>query len=168
MTNLNLIVLSYHQFNEKYNTYRFSRMYSEFREDLENKTFDLVTVDDAHYSALKAFEMMTEKNIRGILFVPSSLVGKEGYLTWAQVNHISKYHEVGNHSHRHVDLRELPPEKINEEILTCNMLIEKHIGRRPRFLVPPYNKYNKHVENVAEKLNLQIVRNRKDIINDTP
>lgn len=168
MSNLNLIVLSYHEFYEEFDDYQFSRIYSKFRNDLETKIFDFITIDDAHYSSMKAFYMMKERNIRGLLFVPTALVStSEKYLSWSQINQISKHHDIGNHSHRHIDLRNLTNDQIQEEILTANSLIEKHTGKRPRFFVPPFNKTNKHVDNIAEKLNLQIIRNRIDILNTT-
>lgn len=168
MTNLNLTVLSYHEFYTEPNEYAYSRTYARFREDLNTKLFDLITIDDGHIGCLKAFEMMRQKNIRGILFVPSSLMGQGKYLSWSQINHISKHHEIGNHSHHHVNLQELTPAQIQEEILTCNSLIEKHTGKRPRFFVPPFNRSNKHIDNLADKFGLQIIRNRVDIINTTP
>src|SRR5437870_1495737 len=152
MTHLQLIVLSYHEFYDTPNNYTFSRSYSQFREDMETKTFDLITIDDAHWSCKKAFEMMREKNHRGILFVPTSLIGSsQKYLTWSDIHYIAQFHEIGNHSHHHVNLRELNPLQVTEEILSANNLIEKHTGKKPRFFVPPFNKSNKHVENVAAK-----------------
>lgn len=169
MSNLNLIILSYHEFNNEPNPYTFSRSYAQFREDLDTKIFDLITIDDAHHSQLKAFEMMRQRNIRGMLFVPTSLVeSSEKYLTWAQIIYISRYHEIGNHSHHHVNLQELRPEQVQEEIITASMLIEKHVGRKPRFLVPPFNKSNRHVDNVAAKFGMQIVKDRETILNTTP
>lgn len=168
MSVIDLKVLSYHEFYDEFNDYTFSRAYSKFREDLDTKVFDLVTIDDAHFSCMKAFEMLKERNHRGILFVPTSLVEKVRYLTWREINYISHDHEIGNHSHHHVNLRELTPDQIQEEILTANSLIEKHTGKKPRYFVPPFNKSNKHIENIAEKFGLQIISNRTDIINTTP
>lgn len=168
MSYLNLIVLSYHEFNTEFNEYAFSRMYSQFREDLETKTYDLVTIDDAHHSCLKAFEMLKYKNIRGILFVATSLIDQEGYLTWPEVNRIAQHHEIGNHSHDHVNLQNFSPAEVKEQIITANLLIEKHTGKKVRFFVPPFNKYNNHIDNLAAKFGLQIIKNRVDILNTTP
>lgn len=168
MTNLNLIILSYHQFTDDYNDYKFSRMYSRFREDLDTKVFDVVTVDDAHWSSRKAFEMMRDRNHRGILFVPTSLIGEDGYLTWKEISLISQFHEIGNHSHNHINLQKLSLAEVKDELIISNMLIEKHTGKKPRFFVPPFNKYNNYIDNVAEKFGMQIIKNRLDILNDTP
>lgn len=168
MSNLNLTILSYHEFYAEPNEYAYSRTYSQFRADLDIKIFDLITVDDGHTGCLKAFEMMRMRNIRGVLFVPTSLMNQGKYLSWSQINRISKHHEIGNHSHHHVNLTELSNDQITEEILTSNMLIEKHTGKKPRFFVPPFNKSNKHVDNIADKFGLQIIKNRIDIINSTP
>jgi peptidoglycan/xylan/chitin deacetylase (PgdA/CDA1 family) len=116
---------------------------------------------------MKAFQMMQWYNHRGILFVSTSLIGQDRYLTWPQINLISQHHEIGNHSHNHVNLQTLSPEQLQEEIITANSLIQKHTGKRPRFFVPPFNKYNNHIDNVAEKFGLQIIKNRVDILNTT-
>lgn len=168
MSKLDLIILSYHEFNEEFSEYPFSRMYCQFREDIETKTYDLITIDDAHQSCLKAFEMLKDRNIRGMLFVPTSLIDQEGYLTWPQVVRVSEHHQIGNHSHNHINLQTLKADEVKEEIITANLFIEKHTGKRPRFFVPPFNKYNNHIDNLAAKFGLQIIKNRVDILNTTP
>lgn len=167
MTKVNLIVLSYHEFYEQPNEYAYSRTYAQFREDLDTKVFDLITIDDGHIGCLKACEMMRQRNIRAILFIPTSLMGQGKYLSWSQIDYLSRFHIIGNHSHHHVNLTELSNDEIQEEVLTASMIIEKHTGKRPRFFVPPFNKSNKHVGNIAEKFELQIIKNRVDILNTT-
>lgn len=167
MSNLNLIVLSYHEFYEKENEYAYSRTFRQFNNDLNYKLFDLITIDDGHLGCMKACNMMRLKNIRAMLFIPTALMGQGKYLSWAMINQLSEFHIIGNHSHHHVNLTELTNDEITEEILTSNILIKKHTGKQPRFFVPPFNKTNKHVTNIADKFNLQIVRNRIDILNTT-
>lgn len=167
ISKLNLTVLSYHEFYDQENKYAYSRTFKQFRNDLDTKIYDLITLDDGHIGCLKACEMMRMNNIRAMLLIPTSLMGQNKYLSWPQINYLSKFHIIGNHSHHHVNLTELSNDEIQEEMLTANMIIEKHTGKRPRFFVPPFNKSNKHVDNIALKFGLQIIKNRVDILNTT-
>lgn len=165
MSKLNLTILSYHEFYNEENEYTYSRTFKQFKNDLDTKVFDLITFDDGHIGCLKACEMMRMNNIRAMLFIPTFLMGRNKYLSWPQINYLSRFHTIGNHSHHHVNLTELTNDQITEEVLTANMIIEKHTGKCPRFFVPPFNKSNKHVDNIAEKLGLQIIKNRVDVLN---
>lgn len=169
MYNANLIVLSYHRFTQEEDSYVFSRTYKQFRNDLETKDFDWITIDDGHNSIIKACKMMSDHNIRAKLFINPGLVGTESYCSWSILNALSQDHDIENHSFDHVRLPALEdPKDIYWQIAHAQEEIEKNIGRTPRFFVPPWNNYDERVESICAEMGIQIVKNRINMKNITP
>lgn len=167
MFNVNLTVLSYHNFYESENEYPFSRTYKQFQHDLDTKDFDWITIDDGHESIIKACKMMEEKNFRAKLFISTALIDTPGYCTWGQLWHLSRVHDIENHSHEHVKLVQLNDDAVYNQIATANDLIKQFTGRKPRYFVSPWNQRNGIIEAAARALGLQLVHSRTDIKNDS-
>lgn len=165
MTNLNLIILSYHQFVEEPKDYRFSRTYDQFYHDIRKKIFDIVTIDDGMSCQIKACDMLRGMNIRAKLFTCTSLIGTEGYCTWEELKELSRWHDIENHGNVHKDHSLATYSLIYESIYTAQQRITENIGRAPRYFVPPYNQYNGNVKEVCGKLGLQLVTDRENILN---
>lgn len=168
MFNTNLIVLSYHRFDEQPSEDMYSRTYAQFEHDLNTKDFDWLTIDDCQSGQIKACEMMQEKNIRAKLFASTASVGTEGFCNWDEMWLLSRFHDIGNHSHFHKRLIWLSNSEIHENIGMCNELIKKYLGITPKWFVPPYNKWDKRVETIAGEYGLTLIHNRIDILNNTP
>lgn len=162
-----LIVLSYHKFSAEYTSDEYTRAYKQFRNDFESKTYDWITIDDGHESIIKACKMLQDKNIRAKLFITTASVGLPGFCTWGQLWHLSKFHDIGNHSHLHTRLTYLPNDAIRENIEKANEEIKKNLGITPRYFVPPYNNCNKKVETIAGEAGLITIKNRITILNWT-
>ena len=168
MTNVNLIVLSYHRFGEGESDYPFSRTYKQFQHDIGTRDFDWITIDDGSSCMIKACKMMEDKNMRAKLFISTSLIGQRGYCNWDDVWKLSRKHDIENHSHRHIRLTDLgSEEEIMDEIKKAQQLIKDKVGRWPRYFVAPWNQYDMRVENSAFKLGLQLLQNRVNIKNDS-
>jgi peptidoglycan/xylan/chitin deacetylase (PgdA/CDA1 family) len=167
MFNVDLIVLSYHRFVEQESDYRFSRTYSQFGQDISKIVYDWITIDDGMRCMIKACDMLRYCNIRAKLFICTGLVGQPGYCTWDELKELSKYHDIENHSHIHKIHSRWPNEEIFKSIETASDLILKHIGRKPRYFVPPYNTFDDDTLGICQDLELTLVRNRINILNIT-
>lgn len=167
MTNLNLIILSYHNFVEGDPICQYDRSYSQFENDLNTKDFDWITIDDAQKGQIKACDMMRQKNIRAKLFVSTASIGEDGFCDWDDIVLLSKYHDICNHSHFHKRLIWFSNDEIFENIQMANELIKTYTGVTPRYFVPPYNKCDKRVETIAGMLGLTTITDRIDILNTT-
>lgn len=165
MTNLNLTILSYHKFVDEPSDYRFSRTYDQFWHDINKKIYDGITIDDGMKCQIKACELMRERNIRAKLFICTSLIGTDGYCTWQELRKLSIYHDIENHGNIHKDHSLATYSLVYESIFTAQEKITQEIGRAPRFFVAPYNQYNPAVMDVCQKLNLQTVKDRENILN---
>lgn len=167
MPPLNLIILSYHKFVSEESEYPFSRTYKKFINDIETKVFDWVTIDDGLKSQIKACDILRKRNIRAKLFITTSLVGEPAYCTWSQLFNLSKYHDIECHSHQHKYLTDLTDEQVHWNIRMSCRAIQKNIGIKPRYFVPPYNTFDERIEGIVKDFNLQLVKNRDTVKNDT-
>lgn len=167
MTNLNLIVLSYHKFNEEYNEYPFSRTYDQFRHDIDKKEYDLITIDDADASIIKACNILKLYNRRAKLFIPTALVGTPGYCTWDEIRELSHDHDIETHGHDHVRLDKLSLLDVGRNIKASLDLISTFTMKKPRFFVAPWNAYSDDVDMVCDDYGLQAIKNRIDIKNNS-
>ena len=64
----------------------------------------LLTIDDAFQSFYEvAWPYLKKNKIPFILFVSTEPVGKNGYMTWEQINEVNKenFAVIGHHSHSH-------------------------------------------------------------------
>lgn len=55
--------------------------------------------------------------------------------------------------------------EIYESMVTAQDLIIKNIGRKPRYFVPPYNDFDDRVLDIANDLELVLVKDRTNILN---
>lgn len=167
MNHRDLIILSYHKFVVYDDPYPFSRTFEQFDHDIRKKVYDWITIDDGLECTFRACEMLKRYNRRAKLFICSSLIGKEGYLTWEQVRQLSAHHDIECHGHVHVDHRMMDAGEVAESIRQCCELIEFYTGRRPRYFVAPYNLYNDVVIAMANIQLLVPLIDRITIKNDS-
>jgi len=66
-------------------------------------------------------------------------------------------HVVGNHSHRHLRMKDLPEEDIRWEWQMCSHTIRAITGNLPRFCRPPGGGYNGTIVSAARKEGLSVV-----------
>lgn len=162
---MNRIILSYHQFTEEENDYRFSRTYEQFWHDIRKKVYDEIHIDDARTDMIQACEMMREINVRAKIFVCTGLIGESGFCTWEQLRDISEFHDIENHSSVHVDHSQLDQETQYEYIKDAQDEITEQIGKAPRYFVSPYNNYNLYTDRITNELGLIFVKGRENMLN---
>jgi hypothetical protein len=158
-------VLEYHKFGEETEEYPLSRTYKQFEEDLKTD-FDFITMDDGYKSQIKACQMLKEKGIRGMLSITTGFLGKEGYMTWNDVEELSKDHEIINHTVNHLRLTELSEEQVRFEIHAAQKEFEAR-DIHPRYFIPPWNQTNPLVDSIYKELGLKLIRGRLTITKDT-
>ena len=98
----------------------------------------LITIDDAFSSFYEvAWPYLKKENIPFILFVSTETVGKNGYMTWDQINELEKETNayIGNHSHSHDYLVDLETENFLSDINTSIKIFNQHLGYNPIFFL---------------------------------
>ena len=105
----------------------------------------LITIDDAFSSFYEvAWPYLKEKKIPFILFVSTEAVGKNGYMTWAQIKELEKksFVYIGHHSHSHNYLVDLKNEDFIKDINTASAIFNEHLGYNPIFFSYPFGEYS--------------------------
>lgn len=115
-----------------------------------------LTFDDGMHSVFAAaLPVLRGHGARAHLFLATGSVadgaiagnsGRFAMLDWAQ---IEKLHRAGvaieGHTHTHRDCRTLSDAEIDEECATADTLIERHVGRRPRYFAYPFGHHDTRV-----------------------
>jgi len=108
--------------------------------------------DDGLKSVLKVKNFLEDKNIPFAL----SLIGKktdnedEKYL---KISGLSKFKncEFYSHSHNHIDLTRLSNNKLEQEIVSSKLTLEKQLNRQINSFVYPFGKYSQEVLKMVKK-----------------
>lgn len=102
------------------------------------------TFDDGPHpkNTKKILDVLKEHNAHATFFVIGENAKKFGNLMKEMVDSGS---EVGNHSYSHQKLTNLDHDKMLKEIRRGNQIIKKQIGKKPKYLRPPYGSYNQEV-----------------------
>jgi hypothetical protein len=91
---------------------------------------------------------LKKENIPFILFVSTETVGKNGYMTWDQINELEKETNayIGNHSHSHDYLVDLKNEDFIKDINTANKIFMEKLGYNPIFFSYPFGEYSNFIK----------------------
>ena len=105
----------------------------------------LITIDDAFLSFYEvAWPYLKKEKIPFILFVSTKTVGKNGYMTWDQIQELEKETTayIGNHSHTHSYLVDQKNEDFIIDIATSSSIFKEKIGYNPIFFSYPFGEYS--------------------------
>ncbi len=73
----------------------------------DGRTYVSLRFDDGWKSQLNAARMLAQYGIPGSIYIISSFMDQEGYMTWDDVRTVSQVMEIGGHTLTHSDLRNL-------------------------------------------------------------
>ena len=114
----------------------------------------LITIDDAFFSFYEvAWPYLKKEKIPFILFISTQSVGRNGYMTWAQIKEIEKESTVyiGNHSHTHSYLVDLKNKDFISDIDTSSIIFNEELGYNPIFFSYPFGEYSKFIKEYISK-----------------
>lgn len=128
-----------------------------------------LTFDDGMRSMLDvAFPILRQHRAPAHLFLCTGAIegvatAARGYamLTWDQIAALAEGGiAIESHTHGHPDLRTLPDAEIDGECATADGIIERHVGRRPRYFAYPFGHANRRIAERIEKLYAAAFTNR--------
>ena len=114
----------------------------------------LITIDDAFSSFYNiAWPYLKMEKIPFILFVSTEAIGKNGYMTWAQIKELESEPNVyiGNHSHSHEYLVDFKKNDFVKDIETASKIFINKIGYNPIFFSYPFGEYNSSIKEYISK-----------------
>lgn len=94
-------------------------------------------------------ETLNKHNIKATFFLDGSWVKNNPKLAKMIVE---EGHEIGNHAYSHPNMKNLTRERIREEIVKTDAIIEETIDVKPKWFAPPSGSYRQEVVDVAHEL----------------
>lgn len=105
----------------------------------------LITIDDG-YDDNYTYAFLTAKKYQFVMnfMIPSSLIGKPGYMNWDHLRemHASGYAKIYNHTATHAPLGYITAQQIAQELETSNADFERELGFVPHIFTYPYGSYS--------------------------
>ena len=118
-------------------------------------SFDDGTSD--HYSVV--FPLLQKHACKGIFFIPTAKLNKDGYLTNDQVQKMAAAGQViGLHSHEHQRLDVLSAEEICGQIALSQKIMTDITGVKPVIFSPPGGFINARVRSIALEQGIRVIR----------
>ncbi len=85
----------------------------------------------------------------GAVEQPPANEGAQTMMTWDEVAQLARCGvAIECHTHRHLDLRTLTDLAIESECATADALIDRHVGRKPRYFAYPFGHADRRVARV--------------------
>ncbi len=117
--------------------------------------YAVLTFDDGQRSCMRAAKIMKELGISACFFVCPGIIGEKDYqkirtfclerleippvpfMSWDDLQRLLEMgHEIGSHGLNHLDLAQLDPEEVIEEIEGSYGALKQHVGRVKHFAWP--------------------------------
>lgn len=117
----------------------------------------LLTFDDGCESHFSIVHPILEKhNIKGLFFPITSLINLSSKMTWTQLEFlVEKDHQIGSHSHRHVNFEKLGKDQFIEEISHSCSILEQKTGEIVNFFAFPFGYYSEEIVNSIQELDIK-------------
>ena len=135
--------------------------HKEFEESINKENVSkkiLLTVDDGFSSFYKkAWPILKKNKIPFIIFINTETVGSNGYMTWSEIEEISKFDfvHIGNHSHSHGYLVDKKDEEIKKDLQTSIRIFEEKINHTTKFFAYPFGEYKNSYKEIVKNLGFQ-------------
>jgi peptidoglycan/xylan/chitin deacetylase (PgdA/CDA1 family) len=124
----------------------------------EGRKRAVITIDDSFRSFYEnGFSVLKEFDFPATLFVSTSTVGGEDYLTWKELGELRDSGiEIGNHSHSHayfLDLnKEVYLDSFRNDVLEAQRLFKKHLSLEPTLFAYPYGEYDPSMQEEVKQM----------------
>ncbi len=114
----------------------------------------VLTFDDGYLDFYEnVYPVLKTYNFKATVFIITQLVGGGDYLSWEQLREMahSGLVSLGNHTLSHASLVSLPRERIVDEIVSAEKIIEEKTGVITNVFAYPYGGFNSEAEKILEE-----------------
>lgn len=117
----------------------------------------LLTIDDApDENAVAIAHTLKDLDVPAIFFVNGMFIeSEEGQEKLREIHELG--FEIGNHTYNHFNMEEITPEDTALEIIDTSDLIEKAIGKRPKFFRAPFGVNTEASISIAEEEDMTVM-----------
>lgn len=105
----------------------------------------VLTFDDGYQDAYdEAFPLLKQHGFIGVFYIIINNVNKPSYLSWDEIREMQAAGMIfGSHTMNHVELQNLSPARLKDEVFTSKNILEKELGRPVNDFCYPGGKYDK-------------------------
>jgi len=100
----------------------------------------VLTFDDFSRDIAKVMDVLKFVGIKGVFFINTASI--KNYEEQNLVKELAKYHEIGSHTHNHLDLTQLPLEEILHDLIKSKEIIYNLTGKYVKSFAYPYGMCN--------------------------
>lgn len=114
----------------------------------------VITLDDGYMDVYtNAYPLLYRYKLKANLMIATGLLGNSGYLSWDQLKRMVDTGLIFayDHSWSHVQLANLPDEKIKYEILTGQKQLEEKLGKQINIFAYPYGSENQRTIDILKQ-----------------
>jgi peptidoglycan/xylan/chitin deacetylase (PgdA/CDA1 family) len=115
-------------------------------------TFD----DFSRDACAKVADILRSLNVKGVFFVNTGVI-RDGD-SQDLMRELAKHHEVGSHSHSHLDLTQLQLNEVLQDLLKSREVLHELTGRDVKSFAYPYGRYNNDVISAVRKAGFTVAR----------
>lgn len=137
-----------------YNVITLDQLYNAFynKGSLPAKPI-AITFDDGYQdNYTNAFPIMQKYNFPGTVFMVSSYIDGEGFLTTEQLKQLQAAGwTIGGHTQNHTNLSQASAEEILEELKNSRSTLETLLERPVKYIAYPYGGYNSTVMELSQE-----------------
>lgn len=151
-------------YEQGYKAVRLEEIFSSGENHDEKKV--ALTFDDSYQDVyLNAFPILQEFGFTACIFVITAYVGKynewdyswgrnrKKHLNWEQIKEMAEAgFDFGSHTVNHPDLTRIPKQFVKYELKRSKEILEDKLGQGVDFLSYPFGRYNRYVQEDAERL----------------
>lgn len=120
---------------------------------LPNKPI-ILTFDDGYVDFyLNAYPILAGSGMKGVVFIPTGLIGGRAYMNWSQVEEIARspFVIVAAHSIHHYALPKMAYDSMVNEIVESKKILEQHVGYPVNWMAYPYGSFDERVVTAVRK-----------------
>lgn len=141
--------------NSGYTTISFDELAASFegRSILPVKPV-ILTFDDGYADFYtNAYPLLQKYTMKGVVFIPTGLMGGGNYMTWKQIEEISRspYVVFGAHSVHHYALSKVSQQILEQELIESKKVLEQHVGYPINWMAYPYGSFSENVVAAVKK-----------------
>lgn len=108
----------------------------------------MLTFDDGYIDFyLNAYPILAGASMKGVVFIPTGLIGGGAYMSWSQVEEIARspYVVVAAHSVHHYMLTKSNEVLLKSELVESKRILEQHAGYPINWMAYPYGTFDERV-----------------------
>lgn len=113
----------------------------------------ILTFDDGYVDFyLNAYPILAGSGMKGVVFIPTGLIGGQAYMNWSQVEEIARSPHVivAAHSIHHYALPKIAFDVMVNEIAESKKILEQHVGYPVNWMAYPYGSFDERVVRAAK------------------